>query len=177
MQKLRKVCKCGEYHNPDYLLVKCNNEGCGLWQHEACLVKDALERFSDRKVGKANGTDTTEVEALESIKVDDKEEKLALAIRTTGTQKSNKVARPTAKNTRGEKGKGKKGRRASCYEGAKPWEGKLNGSLELKKEKNEDKEVDEVEATGRVIVRDLRGETPVEHQIDMLCVHCGKRIQ
>ena len=140
-----------------------------------------MKRFWERTIGKAtpeaNGTDTTEVEVPESIKVDDKEEKLALAIRTTGTQKSNKAARPTAKNTPGEKGKGKKGRRALNYKEAKPWEGKLEGNLEFGKGKNEDKMVDEVEVTGRVIVRDLRGETPVEHQIDMLCVQCGKQIQ
>ncbi|EXJ88251.1 hypothetical protein A1O1_05181 [Capronia coronata CBS 617.96] len=44
LSKLRKYCICGGYDNPNVDMYQCRTVGCGMWNHEECLVKDLEER-------------------------------------------------------------------------------------------------------------------------------------
>jgi hypothetical protein len=44
LSKLRKFCICGGYDNPELDMFQCRKVGCGLWNHEECLVESVEKR-------------------------------------------------------------------------------------------------------------------------------------
>lgn len=44
LSKLRKFCICGGYDNPGVDMYQCHKSGCGMWNHEGCLLADLEER-------------------------------------------------------------------------------------------------------------------------------------
>lgn len=44
LSRLRKFCICGGYDNPNVDMYQCRTVGCGMWNHQGCLVKDLEER-------------------------------------------------------------------------------------------------------------------------------------
>jgi hypothetical protein len=44
LSKLRKFCICGGYDNPELDMYQCHTTGCGMWNHERCLVAKLEER-------------------------------------------------------------------------------------------------------------------------------------
>jgi len=44
LSKLRQYCVCGGYDNPNLDMYQCKAVGCGLWNHEACLLEDLEEK-------------------------------------------------------------------------------------------------------------------------------------
>ena len=42
--KLRKFCICGGYDNPELDMYQCHKVGCGMWNHQACLIATIEER-------------------------------------------------------------------------------------------------------------------------------------
>ena len=44
LSKLRKFCICGGYDNPGSDMFQCNRVGCGIWNHQECLITNVEER-------------------------------------------------------------------------------------------------------------------------------------
>ncbi len=44
LSKLRKFCVCGRYDTPEMDMYQCHKIGCGMWNHQPCLVADIEER-------------------------------------------------------------------------------------------------------------------------------------
>ncbi|KAI9745123.1 MAG: hypothetical protein M1818_001401 [Claussenomyces sp. TS43310] len=40
----RKHCICGKNYNPDRMMVFCSQDDCRIWNHEECLLNDAVTR-------------------------------------------------------------------------------------------------------------------------------------
>ena len=157
-------------------MIKCENKECGKWLHEACLVEDALQRQWGRLTAKrAESNDTSNAETRTE---------LSDAIQVTATPKGGEKSNGIPPSTGKKKGKGKKGRGAS---GAKPWEGSLEGKLELKgtisdteaksdKTSEEEKTPEDISITGKVIITDLRGPSTVTVEENAECLFCRQPI-
>lgn len=52
-KKLRTICKCRKWQNPDHLIVKCSNKACETWLHAACLAERAVQDRQKERTPKA----------------------------------------------------------------------------------------------------------------------------
>ncbi|KAI5200138.1 hypothetical protein E4T39_05885 [Aureobasidium subglaciale] len=56
LSPLRLICRCKRPQHPDHIIIKCNNQACGIWLHASCLAHNAIEskqhNGSSAKIGK-----------------------------------------------------------------------------------------------------------------------------
>ncbi|KAI5272430.1 hypothetical protein E4T47_04262 [Aureobasidium subglaciale] len=56
LSPLRLICRCKRPQHPDHVIIKCNNQACGIWLHAFCLAQNAIEskhrNGSSAKIGK-----------------------------------------------------------------------------------------------------------------------------
>ncbi|ETI26342.1 hypothetical protein G647_03119 [Cladophialophora carrionii CBS 160.54] len=62
LSKLRKFCICGGYDNPGIDMFQCHMTGCGMWNHEQCLIADIEERAWEKFKAGLLGHETQETE-------------------------------------------------------------------------------------------------------------------
>lgn len=131
LSKLRRFCICGGYDNPSLDMYQCHKVGCGMWNHEACLIADIEERaWQSFKTGtlthQAGGSDETKsftqkvADTVGNLveKSLGKAEVQDVAGSGTKSQPNNKKAKGTGS-------------------GKKPWAGKLAGQI-IKAEKSDE---------------------------------------
>jgi len=130
LSKLRKFCVCGGYDNPGLDMFQCHKVGCGLWNHEACLVEDIESRAWEQfKKGQLS-------HEVEEIKAESKTitQKIAGAVGQIVDKALHKdeVKDEAGSGTLPQMGVHKKTKPAAG--GKKPWTGKLKGQI-IKTEK------------------------------------------
>ncbi|KAH0544186.1 hypothetical protein FGG08_001631 [Glutinoglossum americanum] len=59
LSKVREHCICKRSHNPDNLMIGCNNPDCKKWLHEECIIEDVLRKTYRRLVLKEPVTEAT----------------------------------------------------------------------------------------------------------------------
>ncbi|KAI9769343.1 MAG: hypothetical protein M1840_004044 [Geoglossum simile] len=59
LSKVREHCICRRSHNPDSLMIGCNNPDCKKWLHEECIAEDVLRKTYQRLVLKEEVTEAT----------------------------------------------------------------------------------------------------------------------
>lgn len=124
LSKLRRFCICGGYDCPSMPMYQCLKVGCGMWNHEGCLIKAIEERAWARF---KKGTLTHEIQ--------ERDEGKGLA-QKFGETVSNLAQRAFGKDgARGGsfsdsavKGKGNK-KRKGVPKGKQAWAGKLQGAI------------------------------------------------
>ncbi|EXJ87055.1 hypothetical protein A1O3_04012 [Capronia epimyces CBS 606.96] len=121
LSKLRTYCICGGYDTPQVEMYQCHTVGCGMWNHEACLVKD-LERRAWKQF--KQGRLTHEVpEKMQDKRFTQKVgETLGHIVnlglgRAEAKDEADSEVTPAAKGTKKLKGK------------KNPWAGKLKGKI------------------------------------------------
>src|SRR3954452_617175 len=67
MQKVREHCICRRSHNPDSLMIGCNNPDCRKWLHEECITEDVLRKTYQRLVLQE---EVTEAVAPPNVKIE-----------------------------------------------------------------------------------------------------------
>lgn len=121
LSKLRKFCTCGKYDNPNVEMYQCHKPqvGCGLWNHQGCLVKELEERAWNQFL---TGTLTHEREEDQTLS-----QKVGGLIKPlvalAGGAKDDKVQQ-VAEARKGSK------RAKQSAKGQKPWFGKLKANIE-----------------------------------------------
>lgn len=160
LSQIRMHCICRGYYNPDKTMYKCENNGCGMWNHEECLVAAVLEKTYKRLVEDsgpaANGAEATggsnSKEPTKPFPVD----KLKDLKKSQSSSALNVSEAATPKST--AKAKKKAGGKGS-------WKGKFSAKIT-----NGD------ESTGKGVkatITDERGQDPETWTENIECLKCG----
>ncbi|KIW20080.1 hypothetical protein PV08_00655 [Exophiala spinifera] len=168
LSKLRRFCICGGYDNPSMDMYQCRKVGCGLWNHEQCLIK-AIEERAWAKFKK--GTLTHEIQ--------ERDEGKGFA-QKVGETVSNLAHRAFGKDGLGAEAmvivKGNK-KRKGVPTGKHVWAGKLQGAI------HKTKTVDGSDAHYATVTQLVptsgsaefpSGFEPKTWQMKMSCLKCGE---
>ena len=147
--------------------------------HEPCLLNPAAEKSWERitqpddfpKLGHFDEKDdpvpddTIQVASTKSNKGEE-----------TLLMESSTIANNSLASSRSKKG-GKAKSRKQAEDGEKPWEGKLHVTLEKKPSEEDEGNTEEtVEATGRVVITDLRTKEADTWTEELECLFCHKSL-
>lgn len=124
LSKLRQFCICGGYDNPSLDMYQCHKVGCGMWNHEACLVKAIEERAWEKFKKGALTHEVQEREESKGLAQKVGEAVSHLADRVFG--KDEVKAEPQSTTTAITKGNKKL---KAATDKQKPWTGKLQGQI------------------------------------------------
>lgn len=174
LSRLRRFCICGKYDNPNVEMYQCHKPqvGCGLWNHQECLLKDLEERAWNsfltgtlthereedktlgQKVEKTVGGLIKPLVALAGVGVDDK------TVEVSVTPKGGK-------------------RQKQPNKGQKAWFGKLKANIETVDGNIHNATVTQLVPTPASAISNGKGGhrfEPKEWRMKLNCLKCGESL-